>query len=233
MFTLESAVLGYGRTPVLKDVGFSLGRADFVAFVGGNGSGKSTFIKTVAGLIPLLEGNLRYAVRGERLPVRGYVPQNEKLDPIFPITSFEVVLMGAYSYLAPGKRVKEEHRAYARRALRELDAEELSRKLFSELSGGQKQRVLLARALTMEPELLLLDEPTSGMDARSEQAFMEKLAGLNQSRNVAVILASHNLRLLRKYAPKIAWFHNGAVRLGPAEEMFERMEREGDVSIFL
>ena len=226
-------MLGYGKTPVLKEVNFTCRRSDFIAFVGANGSGKSTFIKTVAGLIPPLAGELKYAVRGERLPVMGYVPQSEKLDPLFPITSFEVVLMGMYSHLGPGQRVKEEHRAEARRALRDLEVEELARKRFAHLSGGQKQRVLLARALVMEPALLLLDEPTSGVDAKSEKAFMEKLIELNRTRGVALILASHNLRLLKQCVPLTAWFHEGRVRLGGTENTLAEIEREAGVGIFI
>lgn len=226
-------MLGYGKTPVLKEVNFTCRRADFIAFVGANGSGKSTFIKTVAGLIPPLAGQLKYAVRGERLPVMGYVPQSEKLDPLFPITSFEVVLMGLYSYLGPGRRVKEEHRAEARRALRDLEVEDLARECFARLSGGQKQRVLLARALVMEPELLLLDEPTSGVDVKSEKAFMEKLLELNRTRGVAIILASHNLRLLKQCIPRTAWFHQGRVRLGGTADTLVEIEREAGVGIFI
>lgn len=233
LFSMEGAVLGYGKTPVLKAVNFTCRHSDFIAFVGANGSGKSTFIKTVAGLIPPLAGKLEYAVRGERLPVMGYVPQSEKLDPLFPITSFEVVLMGVYSYLGAGRRVKEEHRAEARRALRDLEVEELAGKRFAHLSGGQKQRVLLARALVMEPALLLLDEPTSGVDAQSEKAFMEKLAELNRTRGVAVILASHNLRLLRQCVPRTAWFHDGRVRFGGTEDTLAAIEREAGVGIFI
>lgn len=230
---MEGAVLGYGKTVVLREVAFTCRKSDFIAFVGANGSGKSTFIKTVAGLIPPLGGVLKYAVRGERLPVMGYVPQSEKLDPIFPITAFEVVLMGTYSYLGAGKRVKEEHRAEARRALRELDVEDLAPQRFSRLSGGQKQRVLLARALVMEPELLLLDEPTSGVDPKSEQAFMEKLVHLNETRGVAVILASHNLPLLKRFVPRIAWFREGRVRVDSTEAVFEEIQKEAGIGLFL
>ncbi len=230
---MTNAVLGYGKTVVLQEVDFTCRKADFIAFVGANGSGKSTFIKTVAGLIPPLGGELKYAVRGERLPVMGYVPQSEKLDPIFPVTAFEVVLMGVYSYLGAGRRVKEEHRADAHRALKALEVEGLARQRFSELSGGQKQRVLLARALVMEPELLLLDEPTSGVDAKSESAFMEKLAELNRTRGVAIILASHNLRLLKKCVPRTAWFNAGRVRLDDTSTVLEEIEREAGVGIFI
>ncbi len=233
LFTMDQASLGYGSTEVLGRVDFICRRTDFVAFVGANGSGKSTFIKTVAGLIPPLGGDLQYAVRGDRPPVMGYVPQNEKLDPIFPITAYEVVLMGTYSFLGPGRRVKEEHRAEARRALSDLDVEGLAGQRFSKLSGGQKQRVLLARALVMNPELLLLDEPTSGVDAKSERSFMAKLAELNRERGVAIVLASHNLPLLKQFAPRIAWFHQGRVQVDATASMLDHIEREAGVGIFL
>lgn len=229
---VENLACGYGGTAVVREVDLSVCPGDLYALIGVNGSGKSTFLKTVVGLLPPLGGTMRFAAKGGAVPSIGYIPQTEKLDSIFPISVAEVVVMGTYSYLGPGKLVKSEHRHAAASALRRMGVENLARRRFSELSGGQKQRVLLARALVAEPALLILDEPTSGVDPAAERAFMALIAEVNQ-RGVAVMMASHNLDLVREFASRVLWFHDGRVEHGPTAEIFATMTSPGRRGNFL
>lgn len=219
LVTVENLACGYGGQAVVREVNLAVHEGQFYALVGVNGSGKSTFLKTMVGLVPAVTGSIRFAAQGGTVPSIGYIPQTEKLDSIFPISVAEVVLMGTYAFLRPGKRVKAEHRRMAQIALRRMGVEDLSRRRFSELSGGQKQRVLLARALATDPVLLVLDEPTSGVDQAAERVFMELISEVNQ-RGVAVLMASHNLALVQEFASHVMWFRDGKAEIGPTTEVF-------------
>lgn len=232
LVTVEGVACGYGGEAVVASLDLSVREGEFYALIGVNGSGKSTFLKTVVGLIPPVRGSIRFAAKGGAVPSIGYIPQTEKLDSIFPISVMEVVLMGVYAYLGPGRRVKSEHRRVAQTALRNMGVEDLSRRRFSELSGGQKQRVLLARALATEPVVLVLDEPTSGIDQAGERVFMELISEVNR-RGVAVLMASHNLGLVREFASDVMWFHDGRAEIGPTAKVFDSLKSPSGHGNFL
>src|SRR5207237_3092675 len=146
--------------------------------------------------------------------VLGYMPQRESLDPIYPLSSFEVVLMGVCGRVKPGLRISGTEKNWAQQCLRETGADQLSRKLFSELSGGQKQRVLIARALATKPDFLLLDEPTAGIDVAARQAVMEVLRRIHEQQQLTILMASHDLPIVRSYAQRVIWLHQGNVLQG-------------------
>ncbi len=170
---IKDAVIGYPEKPVLRGISLVLRKGDFFPLAGVNGSGKSTLLKTVVGILKPLEGRVELGKNGASPPRIGYIPQSEKLDPIFPLSTLDVVQMGAYGLLRPGRRMGREYRDLARECLRKTESEDLADTSFAVLSGGQKQRVLLARALAPRPELLILDEPTSGIDVSGERRFIE------------------------------------------------------------
>jgi ABC-type Mn2+/Zn2+ transport system ATPase subunit len=216
---LEHVAVGYGRRVVLPDVNLSLQRGSFTGLLGANGSGKSTILKTVLGIIPPLGGRIVLNPVGGRLPVFGYMPQRESLDPIYPLSSFEVVLMGVCGRVRPGFRISSKEKEWAHQCLRETGADQLAQKLFSELSGGQKQRVLLARALATKPDLLLLDEPTAGIDALATKAIMELLGKIYAAQRQTIIMVSHDLTTVREHAKAVIWLHDGKVLHGAVSEL--------------
>jgi len=232
LISVEDLACGYGGRAVVNEVNLTVRSGDFYALIGVNGSGKSTFLKTLVGLIPPVSGTLKFAAKGGMVPAVGYIPQTEKLDSIFPISVAEVVVMGTYAFLGPGKLVKTEHRRASLLALRQMGIENLAPRRFSELSGGQKQRVLLARALVTEPAMLVLDEPTSGVDPAAERSFMELIQEVN-GRGVSVLMASHNLDLVREFAESVMLFQNGRVEVGSTAEIFSNLSLPGRRGNFL
>src|SRR6266478_4578465 len=142
---LRDVDLGYDRRPILQHVSFAVERGEFLALLGPNGAGKTTLLRGVLGLIPMLAGTIEYGFDRLASPP-GYVPQRETLDPIFPLTAFEVVLMGTYARLAPLRPVGRRQRVKATACLDEVGLLHVASQPFWALSGGQKQRVLIARA---------------------------------------------------------------------------------------
>jgi ABC-type Mn2+/Zn2+ transport system ATPase subunit len=208
LIRLQDVSLGYDGRAVLERVSFAIERGEFLALLGPNGSGKTTLLRGMLGLIPVLAGRIEYGFDRMTSPP-GYVPQGERLNPIFPLTVLEVVLMGTYARLAPLRPVGRQQRQLAGICLEQVDLTNLARRPFWELSGGQKQRVLIARALAVEPALLLLDEPTAGVDPDAAASIMELIAQLNHDRGLTVVLVSHQLRLVRRLARSVVWVEDG------------------------
>jgi len=219
---LDSVTVGYGRHAVLPQVKLDFKRGSFTALLGANGSGKSTLIKTILGIIPPLAGRVAFAPIDGRSPVLGYVPQRESLDPIYLLSGFEVVLMGVCGRVGPGRFINKAERDWAQHCLEQTGAAELSRKQFSELSGGQKQRVLMARALATRPDFLVLDEPTSGIDVAVKQSIMELLRRIHEEQGHTLLMASHDLPVVRQYAQQVVWLRQGKILEGPASQLLAR-----------
>ena len=233
VLTLNHLAVGYGRQVVLPDVHLILRRGSFTGLLGANGSGKSTLIRTILGIIPPLSGRFEFTAFEGRPHVLGYTPQRDSLDPIFLLSSFEVVLMGTCGRIRPGRRISRAEKELAHQCLQETGADHLSRKLFAELSGGQKQRVLIARALATKPDFLLLDEPTAGIDAAARHAIMEVLRRIHEQQRLTVLMASHDLPIVRTYMQRVIWLHQGKVLEGSAKELLtaEKIEEILDLEI--
>jgi ABC-type Mn2+/Zn2+ transport system ATPase subunit len=217
LLQFQDVSLGYRETLVLERLSFHICRGEFLGIVGPNGSGKTTILRAVLGLLRPRSGSIR------RLgsPRIGYVPQREKIDTIMPVTVQEVALMGRASHLGAFARESERDRDAARRALALVGVGDLEHRLFRDLSGGQQQRVLLARALAGEPELLVLDEPTNGMDLASEFATIEMLAGLNREAGLSILLVTHLLHTVLNAASSIMLIDRGRVLYGIADEVLQ------------
>jgi ABC-type Mn2+/Zn2+ transport system ATPase subunit len=214
---LEGAAVGYGGRAFLANVNLEVGPGDFLALVGPNGGGKTTIVRALLGALSLVAGRV---VRPR--PVRvGYVPQREHVDAIWPFTAGEVVLMGRTPSLGPLRRPGPADRAAAEHALDRVGVAHLARSMLGELSGGQRQRTLIARALVGDPELVVLDEPTNGMDPAAELGTMDLLRELHAGGRLAVVMVSHRLEAVANYARKLAFVDKdrGLFRVGSLETM--------------
>ena len=216
---IEDVSIGYDNHPVLTDISLTIERGIFAAILGANGSGKSTLLKTLLGLQPPLAGRIQIGSRNGQRVAFGYVPQSVQFDPLYHLTGFEVALMGVYGRIGPGRFVPHAERAFVRDCLRATSAEEFARQWFSSLSGGQKQRVLIARALATRPEVLVLDEPTAGVDAVTTHALLEFISQLHEERKLTIRLVTHDLPLVRKHAQQVIWIHQGNITTGTAAEL--------------
>src|SRR5881628_1658195 len=215
---LQDVSLGYDDQAVVKHISFTVERGEFLALLGPNGAGKTTLLRGILGLIPVLAGQIEYGFDRSTSPP-GYVPQRDTLDPIFPLTVFEVVLMGTYGRLALLRPVGRRQRQLAAHCLEQVGLADLADRPFWALSGGQKQRVLIARALAVEPRLLLLDEPTAGVDPGAEAAIIDAIARLNRDEGLTVIIVSHHLRLVREVVRSVIWVEEGVATKGTTAEI--------------
>lgn len=190
---IEGLWFSHGGRVILEDVNLELGQKESLAILGPNGSGKSTLLKLILGLLKPDRGSLR--VLGEK-PQKAhgrvaYVAQRASFDPDFPIRVLDVVLMGRLDARGPGRRFRAEDRELARAMLERVEMADLAARPVGQLSGGQLQRVMIARALVMKPELLLLDEPMTGLDERSEHSTWELFDGL--VKEMALVVVSHDI----------------------------------------
>ena len=192
---IDKLNFSYHENPVLENVNLEIVKGELASIVGPNGGGKTTLLKLILGLLKPASGSLEVFGRSPEEARRriGYMPQHAQLDPQFPISVLDVVLMGQVDLCGSGLfgGFPKQAANIAKEVLAEVGLAGYAQKSFSELSGGQRQRVLIARALCSEPELLLLDEPTSNIDPRSEENLYATLTKLN--RKMTILLVSHDL----------------------------------------
>jgi ABC-type Mn2+/Zn2+ transport system ATPase subunit len=219
LIALDNLSVGYNDQAVLSGISVSIARASFTAILGANGSGKSTLLKTLLGLLPPLAGHIGIATSAGKPLMFGYVPQSVQFDPIYLVTGFEVALMGTFGRVRPGRFVPSSERDFTRECLRAVDAEEFARKRFGELSGGQKQRVLIARALATRPDVLMLDEPTAGVDPKATHAVLDFIWQIIRERKITVLFVTHDFTLVHDHAQQVIWLHHGKVECGASAEL--------------
>ncbi|MEP0775251.1 MAG: ABC transporter ATP-binding protein [Acidobacteriota bacterium] len=215
LVSFTDVTLGYGGVPLLRHLSFHVLAGDFLGIVGPNGAGKTTVLRAILGLVEPIAG--RVAISGR--PIIGYVPQREMIDTIMPVTAMEVALMGRAPRLGPLSRPGRSDREIARSALAQAGVAELADHLLRDLSGGQQQRVLLARALAAQPDLLVLDEPTNGMDLAGEHAIVDLLVRLNRQRGLTVILVTHFLPMVLNAATTVLLLQVDRSLYGGADEV--------------
>jgi ABC-type Mn2+/Zn2+ transport system ATPase subunit len=216
LLQLTDASFGYGGKPIVSGVDLNVDAGDFIGIVGPNGAGKTTLFRGILGLLPSLAGRMQRFTDAV-----GYVPQRESLDSIYPVTVDEVVEMGAYGRLTGLRRLAQADRELASACLERVGLTDMRREPFSSLSGGQRQRVLVARGLMARPQLLLLDEPTSGVDRTAQARILELLVDLNRREGMAILLVSHQLVMVRETVRQVVWVSDGRVLHGDAHEMLK------------
>lgn len=218
---LEGLTVAYDGEPVLWDVHLALERGCVMGIVGPNGAGKSTMLKAILGLLKPLAGRIEVDGVERRRAATGiaYVPQRTSVDWDFPTTVLDVVLMGTYGRLGWLRRPGAKERAEAREALDKVEMLDLADRQISELSGGQQQRVFLARAFVQHADLLLMDEPFGGVDARTERAIVDLLHGL-RSEGKTLLVVHHDLLTVPEYFDHVTLLNRRVVACGPVHEAF-------------
>ncbi len=217
VISLDRVWVAYGGTDILEDVSLDITAPDFIGIIGPNGGGKTTLLRTILGLVKPWKGEVRVMGRRPEQGRRfiGYVPQRSIFNADFPISVEEVVLMGRYPLRGPFHYYRREDRLSVGRALKSVGMEGLAGRQIGQLSGGQQQRVFIARALVANPAVLLLDEPTAGVDPSLQGAFYDLLKEL--SRQMAVVMVSHDIGAVSVYVDKVVCLNRKLFYHGPAE----------------
>jgi manganese/zinc/iron transport system ATP- binding protein len=215
LVTFDRATLGYGRRAVLTDISFDIPEGDFLGLVGPNGAGKTTILRALLGSLTPLNGTV------SRAPTLrfGYVPQRDQVDYNFPLKVLDVVMMGRYDRIGLGRRPTPDDRRRAHQALEHVGIDRLAHQALADLSGGQKQRTLIARALVGEPNVLVLDEPTNGMDLVATTQILGLVRELHDRDSLTVLMVSHALNEVANYVERIALVVEGGFRIGTTEEI--------------
>jgi ABC-type Mn2+/Zn2+ transport system ATPase subunit len=218
LIEFRNATLGYGRRAVLRDITFSVSGGEYFGLVGPNGAGKTTILRAILGSLRPVAGTV--VVGGGTSPVRiGYVPQREAIDLVLPYTAEEVVMMSRYRGIGMFRRPGWADQEIVTQSLVSCGVESLRRQWFKNLSGGQKQRVLIARALAAQPNVLILDEPTNGMDLLSRTSILELIATLHRERGITVLIVSHLLDDVANHVQRIVLVDRKIIAAGTVTEV--------------
>ncbi len=203
----KNVTFSYNREKIFDSINFDIFHKEFLGIIGPNGGGKTTFIKILLGLLKIDKGEISYPnpILFAHKKDFGYVPQNTHININFPIMAIEIVEMGFMQAKTFGFRVKKKHREKALEILSKLGIEHLAYKKIAELSGGQRQRVLIARAISGNPKILILDEPTSNIDAQTQSEIYKLLKMINEFHTIITI--SHDIPITLEYASRVLYIN--------------------------
>lgn len=223
----EHATFGFPGVIALKDISLQISHGEFVGVIGPNGSGKTTLCKAILGLMSPCEGTLRiFDCACEKLQCHhrakiGYLPQKGVLDRNFPITVLETVMMGRYGVLGLFKRPHKRDREIAQEALSHVGMLDRQHESLGHLSGGQQQRVFIARALTQQPEVLLLDEPTTGIDIVTQHSVLDLIKRLHHDLGLTIVLITHDINMIRAHVDRLVLLKTRLYAAGPASDVLK------------
>jgi zinc transport system ATP-binding protein len=223
ILSVKNLCVGYGPAEALSDVTFTVEKGDYIALAGPNGAGKTTLIKTVLGLLEKFGGiaelfgqDIKFFDGWGRI---GYLPQRvNAFNPLFPATVKEVVGLGLLSQKRFPKKFISEDETKIMQQLDLMGISDLKDKLVGVLSVGQQQRVFLSRALVSNPELLILDEPSTALDPKSRESFFELIEKLNRDKGFTIILITHDIAQIGQYANKLLYLDKKVVFFGRFED---------------
>jgi manganese/iron transport system ATP-binding protein len=209
----------YDGRMALEGITFHLHVGERVAVVGPNGAGKSTLFKVIAGVLSQTSGEVSVYGSGPRGHVCiGYIPQRSQVDWRFPVSVADVVMMGRSAKMRPLTWPSKQDWQQVRQALETVDLGDLASRQIGQLSGGQQQRMFIARALAQEAELMLMDEPLSGLDTPSQEGLLALLGRL-QEKGVTVMVATHDLQQAAQYFDRILLINQRIIAFGPAQQV--------------
>src|SRR3989338_4963690 len=223
---LENLSFAYGNDEVLKNITITIKRGDYLGIIGPNGSGKTTLVKIILGLLKPAAGSIK--IFGQNISnfkewsKIGYVPQRIiNLDVNFPATAKEVVLMGRYAKRGLLHKINKKDKEIVQQALARVNMLPYQDRLIGDLSGGQQQRIFIARALATEPEIIFLDEPTTGVDKAARDDFYALLKKLNENLNLTVVLITHDVEGIAHRAMHVACLDRTIFLYGTLEDFLK------------
>lgn len=198
---VKNISFSYDGQPVLKDITFNIHKGDYLGLIGPNGGGKTTLLKIILGLLKPSKGTITF----KDMSNVGYVSQNSvRFDSSFPATVEEIVAMGLFRKKGLFKNINNEDRKIIHETLEKVELTSYKNRLIGDLSGGQQQRAFIAKALVSNPDVLFLDEPTAGVDVKTQENFYQLLHTLNIKDNLTLILVSHELDVIAREATEFA-----------------------------
>lgn len=223
----DHVTVAYQQSVAIEDVSFELKYGEFLGIVGPNGSGKTTLLRAVLGLVRPVSGKVTaLGVAGRELPNArrhiGYVPQRRALDPQFPISVRDAVAMGLYSTLGAFRRPTAGEQTRVEQALAAVGLSESADHVAGHLSGGQQQRLLIARALVQEPQILLLDEPTSAVDVATRSAIVELVRRLHAERRLTTLYVTHDVNEVLPCVDKVLYINRTVRAFGSCAQVLNR-----------
>ena len=204
----------YNKESIIRDISFDINLGDFVSLIGSNGAGKSTIIKLILGELVAKKGNIRIFGTNSKQFNKwyrlGYVPQNGLQSmSSFPASAVEIVQANLFSQIGIFRLANKQHKLRAEQALELVGMANYSKHLIGSLSGGQQQRVLLARALVNSPEILILDEPTTGVDDSTVESFYNLINDINTKSGITIFIITHDIERISKYSSRTFCLEKG------------------------
>jgi len=220
----EHIYAAYQDNLALEDVSFNIRKGEFWGILGPNGSGKTTLLKVILGLMKPLSGTVRVwgqtpGQLGSKRDRIGYVPQHATIDLSFPISVYDVVMLGRSRMIGLGKRPGKEDKEAVQEALKRVELSKAANRQIGQLSGGQRQRVMIARSLVTFPEILILDEPTAALDVNATQSFYEWLHKMHHNMNLTMIVVSHDVGVISRHVDTVACLNRRLVAHGIPNEV--------------
>jgi ABC-type Mn2+/Zn2+ transport system ATPase subunit len=220
---VQNANIGYGQKIILKDLSFQIPHGARVAVVGPNGAGKSTLFKALVGLLPLQSGQI--LIHGESLGAHkdcvAYIPQREEVDWKFPVTVNDVVMMGRYGQKSWLSRASKHDKQVVKNSLEKMGIANLANHSIGQLSGGQQQRAFLARAISQEPHILLMDEPFTGVDVTTQETTLNLLDHL-RNQEVTTMISTHDLNLAASRFDLVLLLNHRLIAFGTPSQVFAK-----------
>lgn len=219
------ATFGFPGVIALQGISLDIAEGEFIGVIGPNGSGKTTLCRAILGLMRPLEGHLQIfdcaceELRCHHRARIGYLPQKGVVDRNFPITVLEAVMMGRYGVIGLFRRPAGQDREIALEALANVGMQDYRDVALGHLSGGQQQRVLIARALAQQPHVLLLDEPTTGIDIITQHSVLDLIRRLHRDLGLTVLLITHDINLIRSHVNRLVLLKTRLYASGPPEEV--------------
>ena len=220
----RDVTVGYAEQLALEGISLEVHRGEFLGIIGPNGAGKTTVFKLILGLVEPMAGRVEVlGYTGEEVkkarPRIGYLPQREEIAPQSLGSVLDVVLMGRYSRIGLFRRVRSRDREIALQALEQMQMSDFASHPIGHLSGGQQKRVLVARTLAQEPEVLLLDEPTTALDVATQQELIRSIGEIQRALGLTVLFITHDVNTLIGLADRVLYLNRRLYEIGPPEEI--------------